>query len=177
MRERLERLFSATAVLAGVGALAMTGVASAETGSAAAKQITPSGVGQVKLGKTYRELRAARLVGRIRPGCPLAGANQRSARLRGPLKGSVDLTQRSPRRVANISITGGATARGIRIGATSGAVRTAFPKATFDRSTEETFGITLAKIPKSGGGRLQFALDSNTDKVEIIGLPFIPFCE
>jgi hypothetical protein len=46
-----------------------------------------------------------------------------------------------------------------------------------DRETEEVFGITLVKIPKNGGGRLQFAVDVDTKKVDLIGIPFIAFCE
>jgi hypothetical protein len=33
------------------------------------------------------------------------------------------------------------------------------------------------KIPKSGGGRLQFGVDTKTKKVTLIGIPSIPFCE
>lgn len=61
--------------------------------------ITPAGVGAVRLGATYQQLRAARAIGPVRPGCELAGPKARSARLEPPLQGSVDLTQSSsPRR-------------------------------------------------------------------------------
>lgn len=173
-----KRVLASTATVVGIGAVVVaTAAAPAQTGSGAPQRITPSGVGAVKLGKTYRELRAARLVGRVSRGCEPAGPDARSAPLRAPLKGSVDLTQTSPRKVTNISIRGGASARGVGIGATSAQIRAAFPKASFDRSTEEVFGITLVKVPKSGGGRLQFAVDRSTDKVELIGVPFIAFCE
>ncbi|MDX6621869.1 MAG: hypothetical protein QOK36_4255, partial [Gaiellales bacterium] len=29
----------------------------------------------------------------------------------------------------------------------------------------------------SGGGKLQFALDTKTKKVTAIGVPFVPFCD
>ena len=174
---RPTRLLGGTSAVAVLVALAIAGApAPAQTGPSPAR-ITPAGVGAVKLGATYRALRAARRIGRVRRGCELAGPNARSAPLRAPLRGSVDLTQTSPRRVANIAVRGGAAARGVGIGARSADIRRAFPRARFDRATEETFGITLVTVPRRGGGRLQFAVDADTDRVQLIGIPFIPFCE
>ena len=64
-----------------------------------------------------------------------------------------------------------------RIGAHLADIRAAFPKAKVDHSTETMFRITLARIPKSGGGRIQFAISTRTSKVTLIGVPSIPFCE
>ncbi|MGN6871117.1 MAG: hypothetical protein ACTHMY_22210 [Solirubrobacteraceae bacterium] len=145
--------------------------------AAAAAKITPAGVGGVKLGETYAQLRARHLVGRIGKGCELAGPNARSASLRAPLKGGVDFTMSTPRKVVDISIRGGATARGVGIGATIPQIKAAYPKAKVDHSTDHTFAITLVRIPKNGGGRMQFAVDTMTHRVTIIGVPAIPFCE
>ena len=161
-----------TALLAAIAALALTGVAWAAT----AKKITPKGVDGVRIGRTFQALRQDGLVGRLRPGCKLA-PNTRSAHLKAPLKGSVDFTQSDPRKVVDISIRGGAKARGVGIGSRARAIRRAYPKARFDHSTEDVFGITLVKVPKSGGGRLQFAVDEQTHRVTLIGVPFIAFCE
>lgn len=158
-------------------ALAAAAIAPALPVRATPQKITPAGVGAVKLGRTYTSLRAANLVGPIRPGCELAGPNTRSARLRSPLKGGVDFTQTSPRKVANIAVTGGATARGVGIGASASRIRRAYPKVVVDHSTESVFGITVYKVPSSGGGRLQFAVDAKTKKVTTIGIPVIPFCD
>jgi hypothetical protein len=90
----------------------------------------------------------------------------------------VNLSDTSPRKVATIAVRGGrATASGIGVGSTLAALRKAFPKATLDRSTEPTFAITLVKVPKGGGGRLQFAVDVKTRKVTEIAIPAIAFCE
>jgi hypothetical protein len=152
--------------------------APAETSRSADQKITAAGVGKVKLGKTFASLRAAGLVGKLQPGCPLAGPGTRSARLKAPLKGFVDLTTRQrPRKVRSISITGGATARGVGIGGTIAQIKAAFPKAKVDRATEEVFGITLVKIPRNGGGRIHFAVDVDSKKINQIGVPNIPFCE
>src|SRR5947207_2357636 len=79
--------------------------------------INATGAGGVKIGKTYRALHHKRLLGRIRHGCELGGPNTRSARLRAPLHGLVNFTLSSPRKVTDITVTGGArTARGIGIG-------------------------------------------------------------
>lgn len=145
--------------------------------AATPKRITPSGVGTVKLGKTYASLRRRGQLGKVHPGCPLAGPGTRSAPLRSPLRGAVDLTRRSPRRIATIVIRGGATARGIGVRSSQSQIRKAFPQARFDHSTDEIFGITLVRVPKRGGGPLQFAVDTRTKRVAMIGVPKIPFCE
>ena len=33
------------------------------------------------------------------------------------------------------------------------------------------------KIPKDGGGRIQFAVDVDTDKTTLIAVPRLAFCE
>jgi hypothetical protein len=164
-------------IAAAVGTIAIgAAVAPAQTG-APAKKITPSGVGGVKLGKTHAKLRQQGLVGKIRQGCELGGPNTRSARLLAPLKGSVDYTSKSPRKVRSITVRGGATARGVGIGAKIPKIKAAFPKAKVDHSTDATFQLTLVKVPRNGGGRLQFGVSTTTKRTTLIGIPFIAFCE
>jgi hypothetical protein len=172
--------------MAGVGlllalwmAIAVVDVPAAphHAGAAKLEKITPAGVGNIKLGETYAKLRAQHLVGKIMNGCELAGPNARSAILLTPLKGTVDFTMSTSRKVANINIRGGAAARSVGIGGTIGKIKAAFPKAIVDHSTDHTFDITLVRIPKSGGGRLQFGVDTKTHKTVLIGIPFIAFCE
>ena len=139
------------------------------------EKITPAGVGKIRLGESYTKLRAQRLVGKIMKGCEPAGPSARFALLAAPLNGNVDFTMSEPRKVADISIRGGATARGVGIGATIAQITAAFPKAAVDHSTEDMFGITLVRIPKGGGGRLQFGVDTKTHKTVLIGIPFIAF--
>ncbi len=173
---RPRRILAAPAALAVSGAVAIT-TAPAQTSVAAAKHVTAAGVGQVKLGRKFGRLHKAGLVGRLRAGCNLAGPNQRSARLRAPLQGLVDFTRSNPRRARNIVVSGGATASGVGIGATKPDIVDAFPHAKFDTGTEDVFAITLVRIPKSDGGRFQFALDTKTKKVTAIGIPGLAFCE
>jgi hypothetical protein len=174
-RRRITRTVVATAAL---GALAIApSAAPGDAARGAAKRITAAGVGQVKLGKTFAELRDAGLIGRLRPGCELSGPNTRFARLKAPLSGTVDFTRTSPRRAKRVTVLGGAKARGVGIGATIAQIKAAFPKATLDHTTEDLFGITLVKIPKDGGGRIQFAVDVDTGKTTRIAVPGLAFCE
>jgi hypothetical protein len=170
----MPRRSHAAAVLA---ACAATVTGSAAAAGTAAPKITPGGVGEVRLGMTAEALRKRGLVGRLGPGCELAGPGTRSARLRAPLRGEVDFTRRTPRRARNIAVRGGATARGVGVGASGADVRAAFPRARFDRSTEELFGVTLVRIPEGGGGRMQMTISLRTGKVTVIGIPYIAFCE
>jgi hypothetical protein len=163
--------------LAALALLVVGGTAAVADGaSPPAQKITPLRVGGVHIGDRHRSLRARGLVGRIGPGCELA-ENTRSARLKAPLKGSVNYTQTTPRLVTDILVRGGAKARGVGVGARPRAIRRAFPKATFDHGTDAVFGITLVKVPRRGGGRLQFAVSTKTHRVTLIGVPFIAFCE
>ena len=171
------RLFGSLAAVVALAAIVVgSSAAPAETGSAAPK-ITSEGVGAVKLGATHRALREAGLVGRIRRGCELGGPTTRSARLKPPLKGSVNYTLTKPRLVVDIAVRGGAKARGVGIGAKIPAIKAAFPKAKVSHATEQVFGITLVRIPKNGGGRIQFAVSTTTKRTTLIAVPRIAFCE
>ncbi len=144
---------------------------------AAAPKITPSGVGAVKIGKTYKQLHDAGLIGKIHHGCELGGPNTRSANLKAPLKGQVNFTLHSPRKVTDITIRGGARARGAGIGTTIAGIKSKFPKAKVDHSTDGTFELTLVRIPKSGGGKIMFGVSTKTKRTTVIGVPAIGFCE
>jgi hypothetical protein len=164
----------ASLALAVVLALVAAGVA-----VAAVAKITPTRVDGVHLGDTHADLRARGKVGPIRPGCELGGPNTRSAKLRAPLKGSVNYTLSNPRKVDSITITGGARARGVGIGATIAQIKAKFPHAKVDHSTDQTFLLTLVRTPKrpNGRGRITFGVSTQTHKTTIIGVPFIAFCE
>ena len=169
---RLRTVLSTAAIVA-VGA----GGAAASSVHSAAVKITPSGAGAVKIGKTYKQLHDAGLIGKIHHGCELGGPNTRSANLKAPLKGQVNFTLKSPRKVTDITVRGGATARGVGIGAKIKAIKAAFPKAKVDHSTDDTFELTLVRIPKNGGGKMIFGVSTKTKRVTTMGVPFIAFCE
>lgn len=167
------RLLRPSLALAVLVALLAAGVA-----MAAAAVITPTRVDGVHLGDTHADLRARGKVGPIQPGCELA-PNTKSAKLKAPLKGSVNYTLHNPRKVDSISITGGAKARGVGIGATIAQIKAKFPHAKVDHSTDQVFQLTLVRTPKrpQGRGRITFGVSTQTHKTTIIGVPFIAFCE
>jgi hypothetical protein len=173
----MKRLLASSLAIGVLGAGAIAASSPAETSSAAAPKITGSGAGKVKLGASYTTLRKKGLVNAIRPGCELAGPNARAAKLKPPLKGFVNFTQKNPRKVTDITITGGATARGVGVGGSLEDIHAAYPKAVDDHSTDDTFEATLVRIPKSDGGKIMFAVDVNTKKITQIGVPSIGFCE
>jgi hypothetical protein len=170
---------AAGTTLVAVGAASVTAGAMPSTSAsrAAAARITPTGVGAVTLGATHTSLHARHLVGKLIKGCELSGPNARSARLTGPLKGTVDFTLTTPRKVTDIVVSGGAKARGVGVGAHIAAIKAAFPKAKVDHSTDHIFGLTLVRIPKTGGGKLEFAVSTQTHKVTMIGIPVVPVCD
>jgi hypothetical protein len=169
---RLRTVLSTAAIVA-VGA----GGAAASSVHSAAVKITPSGAGAVKIGKTYKQLHDAGLIGKIHHGCELGGANTRSANLKAPLKGQVNFTLQSPRKVTDVTIRGGAKARGVGVGDKIADIKAAFPKAKVDHSTDDTFELTLVHIPKNGGGKMIFGVSTKSKQVTLIGVPFIAFCE
>jgi hypothetical protein len=166
----------AAGITAGVLAI---GSSASPSASGAVAKISPVRVDGVHLGDTHADLRARGKVGRIRPGCELGGPNTRSARLLAPLKGRVNYTFGSPRRVDNIAVTGGARARGVGIGATIAQIRAKFPRAKVDHSTDQVFQLTLVRTPKrpNSRGRITFGVSTQTHRTTIIGVPFIAFCE
>jgi hypothetical protein len=145
--------------------------------AAAPKHITPTGVGQVKLGKTFSDLRAQHLVGKLRDGCELSGPNTKFSKLRSPLRGTVDWTKTNPRKAKRINVTAGATARGVGIGDKIADIKAAFPKAKVDHGTEPVFQVTLVRIPKNGGGKMVFLVPLDTKKITSISIPNISFCD
>jgi hypothetical protein len=158
-------------------AVLVAAVVPAVAGGPVAK-ISPTRVDGVHLGDTHADLRARGKVGPIRPGCELGGPNTRSAKLRSPLRGSVNYTLTSPRRVDSITVRGGARARGVGIGSKIPAIKAKFPNATVDHSTDQVFQLTLVRTPKRpNGGQITFGVSTQTKRTTVIGVPFIAFCE
>ena len=167
--------------MAAVAALTVLGlVAAVAAGRPAplpAKQVTNEGVGQVKRNMTHKELREKGLVGRLRPGCELGGGATRSARLLAPLRGQVNYTLTNPRLAKIIIVRRGAKAKGVGRGDTIPEIKAKFPHARVNKQTEEVFGLWLVTVPKRDGGKFQFAVDADTERVTLIGVPIITFCE
>jgi hypothetical protein len=151
--------------------------ASIAVGAGSGTKITASGVGKVKIGKTYKKLRAQHLIEKIKPGCELGGPNTRAARLKKPLLGAVNFTLKSPRKVTDVQIEGGATVRGLGVGATIKQIKAKFPKAKANHSIDDTVGLTLVRIPKSEGGRITFGVSTQSHQTVVIGIPQVAICD
>jgi hypothetical protein len=163
-------------------ALAAGATLAATTASAAperpgAAKITAAGVDGVKVGASFTALRKAHKISKAVRGCELAGPKARSAALLGSLRGFVDLTQTTPHKVQTIVVLGGAKARGVGIGAKFPAIKAAFPGTKLDHSTDKTFLISIARVKKSAGGPISFAVSTKTHKVTQIGIPTLSFCD
>jgi hypothetical protein len=174
---RLPRLLVAGAAVAGLAVAATTSGAQPAAHDAGKAHITRNGVDGVKVGMTYKKLRKHHLVHKIHQGCEVAGPNARSARLVKPIKGFVNFTLHHPRRVTDIQIRGGATARGVGIHDTIADIKQQYPNAKEDHSTDDTFGLTVVRTPKRHGRRIEFAVDTDTHKIVRIGVPHLAFCE
>jgi hypothetical protein len=177
----LRSRYLATAVIVSLALAVAAGgaVAPADTGrAAAAASITPTRVDGVRVGDTFSHLRDRGLIGRLRPGCEFGGPDTRSARLRAPLQGQVNFTLTTPRKVTDISVRGGAKARGVGIGARIPKILANFPRAVVDHSTEDVFRLTLVRTPRrNSGARITFGVSTVTGRTTIIGVPRIAFCE
>jgi hypothetical protein len=146
------------------------------------QKITFKGVGQVKLGKTFKSLRDAGLVGKLHKGtCDAAGPNALPfAKLRSPLQGTVEFTKGTPHRLNTITIRGGAEARGVGIGDRLKDIKAKFPKRKVDHSQEDVFQAFFVFVPRAqpiGAIKMMFIIDSDTRKITSIGVPVAPLCE
>ena len=169
-----------TLVLGTVLAALALGPAAASAG--APQKITFKGVGQIKLGKTFKSLRDAGLVGKLHKGnCDAAGDNALPfAKLRSPLQGTVEFSKGTPHRVNTITIRGGAEARGVGIGDKLKDIKAKFPKRKVDHSQEDVFQAFFVFVPRAqpvGAIKMMFIIDSNTRKITSIGVPVVPLCE
>jgi hypothetical protein len=176
--QRPIRLAASVAAMATTGAIVLGAAgAPAQTGTTAAQKITGKGVGRLKVGMRFSDARAMGLVGRAKPGCELE-ANSRSARLASPLKGSVDLTTTTPRRIRRVSVRGGATARGVGIGDPLSAIKAAYPSAKVNKKLAAMFDFWFVRVPKSGGGRIEFTVKTAAPHAVFqIDVPRVAFCE
>lgn len=167
-------LIVAGGLAAGIGLPTVAG-GSSETGPL----ITGRGVGGLALGRSYEFLRAQRLVGKARAGCPLAPTEQKTARLRSPLKGFATFAQRpGDLELIGITVTGGArTARGIGVGSTARQALRLYPSARRNTATRGTFGVDLIQVHVRRRKAFSFVVRASTSRITQIDVPITRFCD
>ena len=89
----------------------------------------------------------------------------------------MNYTLTNPRLAKIIIVRRGATAKGVGRGDTIPEIKAKFPHARVNKQTEDVFGLWLVTVPKRDGGKFQFAVDADTERVTLIGVPIITFCE
>lgn len=142
--------------------------------------LTERGVGGLRLGRTLSEVRRAKLIGRVRPGCELVRPRPYWARLRSPLRGSATFTgSRGTSRLDALLITSGAvTDRGVRIGSTAAQVLRAYPEAKVQNSRPgDPLQFSAIQVTRGGRSRLWFMLDRPRGRVLSFEIPGPQFCE
>jgi hypothetical protein len=156
-------------------ALTLLALGPAAATAAAPPKTTPAGAGQVKLGMTFSQLRQQHLVGKLHKGhCDAAGDNASPfAKLRSPLKGVADFTKSVPHTLTDITVRGGAKARGVAVGDSLAKVKARFPK----RKIRHDLGFIFVNVPTTAHIKEQFIVDQDTKKVLDIGVPFVAICE
>ncbi len=63
------------------------------------------------------------------------------------------------------------------IGDTLADITAAFPKRKVIHASEPIFGFTRVKIPKNGGGRMDFVVPVATGKIRSIHVPRVTICD
>jgi hypothetical protein len=140
-------------------------------------QVTPKGVGGVKIGATLQELQGKGLVGGARKGCELS-PGERVAPLRAPLKGFAVFYPKN--RVISVSVTGGPakTAARIGIGAPVGEARQAYPGAVYDAPPPRApIQVGFIWIGGRMHPKMTLVIDPDTHRVSEISVPFPNICE
>jgi hypothetical protein len=146
-------------------------------GSAPHKKITGRGIGAVKLGASYTDLRDAGLVGKPLVGCEVAGPTKDAATLKkaSSLRGNVSF---SPDKIiTNVTIFKGASVRGVGPGSTLDEVTAAYPDAKVSRTLVKTFHLIEVRVAKKDGGPFTFGIDTDAGKTASVGIPSIPTCD
>jgi hypothetical protein len=162
---------------AAVALVALAAVAAAA--ASAATRISDHGLARLPLGTTLARARATGLIGRTGPGCELASPRPLVAPLRRPLVGSATFSGTAPHRLVSLEVRrGAATARGVGIGATTSAVRHAYPAAQkVYAKPGDPLQLFALVLRSRGRDRISFMLGRRDGRVVSIDVPSVQACE
>jgi hypothetical protein len=140
--------------------------------------LSAQGYGGLTLGMALAKARSDGLVTNVRPGCEVAGPGQMAADVPGKPDVSVTFDEG---RLTNISLRQGATAEGVRVGATIDQAKQTYTSkgftVTVDNSTVEVFQIITVRVERNGVEVYGFAADSKTRKIDQLDIPHVAFCD
>jgi len=167
-------LAAALAVLTAL--LVAGGPAGAKTLAPAGATAKPTGVGDLRLGRTIDALRSEGLIGGAGKGCELA-RGERVAPLKPPLEGIAHFYP--GRRLSALSVTGGAeTAAEVGIGTPAGLARKAYPKATYDPPPPRApIHVGFIWIGGRYHPKMTLVIDPDSHRVSEIAIRYPSICE
>jgi hypothetical protein len=141
--------------------------------------LTEQGVVGVRLGRTLAQVRATGRIGPTRPGCELVSPRPRFARLRAPLNGFATFGGAAPHWLVALDVRGGAqTERHVAVGASSAAVKRAYPEAHLLTSKpSDPLQLTAWIVKRGGKDRIWFMLNRPGGGVTDLAVPSAQGCE
>jgi hypothetical protein len=138
--------------------------------------LTPQGFGDLRLGMTLDEASGAGLISSTQPGCELGGPGEVAGRMAETEDGQAYFDDGV---LTGIYLRTGTTAEGIGAGSSVDEAQQAYAaggfRLTIDDSTEEVFGVSVAKVTKDGQPAYEFIVSEG--KLDSIWTPSARFCD
>ncbi|MGH9040292.1 MAG: hypothetical protein ACRDZ3_08675 [Acidimicrobiia bacterium] len=138
--------------------------------------LTPQGFGDLKMGMTLQDASGAALISSTQPGCELGGPGEVAGRITEVEDGQAYFNDGV---LTGIYLRTGTTAEGIGAGSSLDEAQAAYAAGGFaltvDDSTEEVFGVSVAKVTKDGQPAYEFIVREG--KLDAIWAPTARFCD
>lgn len=138
--------------------------------------LTPEGFGDLKLGMTLDDASGAALISSTQPGCELGGPGEVAGRITEVEDGQAYFNDGV---LTGIYLKTGTTAEGIGAGSSLDEAQGAYAAGGFsltvDDSTQDVFGVSVAKVTKDGTPAYEFIVSEG--KLDSIWTPAARFCD
>ena len=138
--------------------------------------LTPQGFGDLRLGMTLDQASGAGLISSTQPGCELGGPGEVAGRMAEVEDGQAYFDDGV---LTGIYLRTGTTAEGIGAGSSLDEAQQAYATGGFsltvDDSTEEVFGVSVAKVTKDGQPAYEFIVSEG--KLDSTWTPSARFCD
>ncbi|MGH8991343.1 MAG: hypothetical protein ACRDZ7_07440 [Acidimicrobiia bacterium] len=138
--------------------------------------LTPQGFGDLKLGMTLEQATGAALISSTQPGCELGGPGEVAGRITDAEEGHAYFNDGV---LTGFYLATGTTAEGIGAGSSLDEAQQAYAAGGFaltvDDSTQDVFGVSVAKVTKDGQPAYEFIVSEG--KLDAIWAPTARFCD